>query len=54
MRLPGSIITFYIKGGKKETNKMLKAFKIILLAESLGGVESLIESPPLMTHYGLS
>jgi cystathionine gamma-lyase len=28
--------------------------KVITLAESLGGVESLIQSPPLMTHYGLS
>ena len=28
--------------------------RIITLAESLGGVETLIQSPPLMTHYGLT
>jgi len=33
---------------------MLTSLKIITLAESLGGVESLIQSPPLMTHYGLT
>ena len=54
MRLPGAIVTFYIKGGCKETEKMLTSMEIITLAESLGGVESLIQSPPLMTHYGLS
>jgi len=44
------MLGFYIKGDIKDTNKFLSALKMITLAESLGGVESLIESPALMTH----
>jgi len=41
---------FYIKGDIKKANKFLSSLKVITLAESLGGVESLIENPALMTH----
>jgi cystathionine gamma-lyase len=41
----GGMITFYIKGGLQESRKFLEALKVISLAESLGGVESLIEHP---------
>jgi cystathionine beta-lyase/cystathionine gamma-synthase len=44
------MLGFYIKGDIKKTNKFLSSLRIITLAESLGGVESLIESPALMTH----
>ena len=44
------MLGFYIKGDLKKTNKFLSSLKMITLAESLGGVESLIESPALMTH----
>lgn len=44
------MISFYIKGDINKTNKFLSSVKVITLAESLGGVESLIESPALMTH----
>ena len=44
------MLGFYIKGDINDTNKFLSALKMITLAESLGGVESLIESPALMTH----
>jgi cystathionine beta-lyase/cystathionine gamma-synthase len=44
------MLGFYIKGDIKKTNKFLSSLHIITLAESLGGVESLIESPALMTH----
>ena len=44
------MLGFYIKGDMKKTNKFLSSLKIITLAESLGGVESLIENPALMTH----
>lgn len=44
------MLGFYIKGDIKKTNKFLSSLKLITLAESLGGVESLIESPALMTH----
>ena len=46
----GGMITIFIKGGIKESRKFLKAVKIFALAESLGGVESLIEHPAIMTH----
>jgi cystathionine gamma-lyase len=44
------MMAFYIKGDIKKTNKFLSSLKIMTLAESLGGVETLIESPALMTH----
>lgn len=46
----GGMITIFIKGGLKESRKFLKAVNIFALAESLGGVESLIEHPAIMTH----
>lgn len=47
---PGAMISFYVKGGLKHSEKFLKAVHLFTLAESLGGVESLIEHPALMTH----
>lgn len=44
------MLSFYIKGNLKQTSKFLSSLHVITLAESLGGVESLIESPALMTH----
>jgi len=46
----GGMITFFIKGGIDESYAFLSDFKILALAESLGGVESLIEHPAIMTH----
>ena len=46
----GGMLSFCLNGGKKETFKLLSQFKIFTLAESLGGVESLIEHPASMTH----
>jgi cysteine-S-conjugate beta-lyase len=46
----GGMITTVLKGGLKDTVKMLERCKIFALAESLGGVESLIEHPSIMTH----
>ena len=44
------MISFYIKGGLKETKKFLLSLKVITLAVSLGAVESLAELPAIMTH----
>lgn len=44
------MVSFYIKGGLEESNTFLESVKIFTLAISLGAVESLIESPALMTH----
>ncbi len=46
----GGMITFFLKGGLKESKKFLEKVKLFALAESLGGVESLIEHPAIMTH----
>lgn len=46
----GGMITFYIKGGLEDSRKFLEKVELFLLAESLGGVESLIEHPAIMTH----
>ncbi len=46
----GGMITFYVKGGMAGARKLLESVKIFALAESLGGVESLIEHPAIMTH----
>lgn len=44
------MISMYIDGGLEEAKKFLQNVSVFTLAESLGGVESLIESPALMTH----
>jgi cystathionine gamma-lyase len=49
----GGMLSFTIKGGLDEARRLLAALKIYTLAESLGGVESLIEHPALMTHASL-
>lgn len=46
----GGMITIYIKGGLDESRAMLEKTKLFACAESLGGVESLIEHPAIMTH----
>lgn len=46
----GGMITFYIKGGMSAARSMLERVKIFSLAESLGGVESLVNHPAIMTH----
>src|SRR5574341_128059 len=50
MRNGGGMISFVIKGGRDAAIKVAEATKIFTLAESLGGVESLIEVPAAMTH----
>lgn len=46
----GGMITFFLKGGLKESKRFLEKVNLFALAESLGGVESLIEHPAIMTH----
>jgi len=47
---PGAMITFFIRGGIEEAGTFLKSLRLFTLAESLGAVESLAESPAVMTH----
>jgi cystathionine gamma-lyase len=46
----GGIISVEVKGGLKKARKVLERCRLFALAESLGGVESLIEHPAIMTH----
>jgi cystathionine gamma-lyase len=46
----GGIISAEVKGGLRKARKMLERCELFALAESLGGVESLIEHPAIMTH----
>jgi cystathionine gamma-lyase len=49
----GGMITFFLKGGLDEARTFLEKVKLFTLAESLGGVESLIEHPAIMTHASI-
>jgi cystathionine gamma-lyase len=49
----GGMITFFIKGGITESRNFLERVKIFSLAESLGGVESLVDHPAIMTHASI-
>jgi cystathionine gamma-lyase len=46
----GGMISIHIKGGLEESRTFLETVELFALAESLGGVESLIEHPAIMTH----
>ncbi len=50
----GGTFSFRLKGGNEALYRLLRGVKVFLLAESLGGVESLIDHPATMTHASLS
>ncbi|MDB4946539.1 MAG: Cystathionine gamma-lyase [Labilithrix sp.] len=50
MKGPGGMISFELAGGLAASTAFLKAVRIFVCAESLGGVESLAEHPAIMTH----
>jgi cystathionine beta-lyase/cystathionine gamma-synthase len=50
MNAPGGMISFVVRGGISAARRLLETVNIFVCAESLGGVESLIEHPALMTH----
>lgn len=50
----GAMIAFDVRGGEKEAFKLLDSLKLIKLAVSLGGTESLAEHPQTMTHADVS
>jgi cystathionine gamma-lyase len=47
------IVTFFVKGGLGEAKHFLERCRIFTIAESLGGVESLVDHPGLMTHASI-
>ena len=50
MRNGGGMISFILKGGREAAVRVAESTELFTLAESLGGVESLIEVPAAMTH----
>jgi cystathionine gamma-lyase len=46
----GGIVSFFIAGGLPAARSFLEACRVFALAESLGGVESLVNHPAIMTH----
>lgn len=53
MRGGGGMVTAVLHGGLEESRRFLERVEIFALAESLGGVESLIEHPAIMTHASI-
>jgi cystathionine gamma-lyase len=49
----GGMLSFRIRGGHAAAERFCQATRIFTLAESLGGVESLVEVPSAMTHMGI-
>jgi cystathionine beta-lyase/cystathionine gamma-synthase len=54
MKNGGGMISFIVKGGREAAIRVVETTKIFTLAESLGGVESLIEVPAAMTHLSVA
>lgn len=50
----GAMMSFDIKGGRPEAERVLNNLQLFLLAESLGGVESLVEYPETMSHASMT
>jgi cystathionine gamma-lyase len=53
MSAGGGMVSAIVKGGEPAALRMLERCQIFTLAESLGGVESLIEHPAIMTHASI-
>jgi cystathionine gamma-synthase len=50
MKAPGGMVSFRLRGGEDAALEVCRRTKVFTLAESLGGVESLVEHPGRMTH----
>lgn len=48
------VVTYFIKGGLEASRRALERFEIFALAESLGGVESMVDHPAIMTHSSVA
>ena len=53
MDAPGGMVTAVLSGGLDSARRFLERVEVFALAESLGGVESLIEHPAIMTHASI-
>ncbi|GAC1538217.1 MAG: hypothetical protein NVS2B9_04690 [Myxococcales bacterium] len=50
----GGVVSFQVRGGLDQGSRLIDACKLATLAPSLGGVETLIEQPSLMSYYELT
>ncbi|MDW8327693.1 MAG: aminotransferase class I/II-fold pyridoxal phosphate-dependent enzyme [Anaerolineales bacterium] len=50
----GGVVSFEIDGSLEDTSRFIDAMELAIIAPSLGGVETLIEQPALMSYYELS
>jgi cystathionine gamma-synthase len=50
----GAMLSFELRGGGAEVGRFVEALRVFRLAESLGGIESLVAHPATMTHAGMS
>ncbi len=51
---PGSLLSFGVKGGIEAGARVLNSVRVMILAVSLGGIETLIQHPASMTHAGMT
>jgi len=51
---PGSLISFDVRGGFEAGARLLDSLRLMILAVSLGGVDTLIQHPASMTHVGMT
>jgi cystathionine gamma-synthase len=49
----GGVVSFHVKGGRAAASRVVDASKMALIAPSLGGVETLIEQPSIMSYFEL-
>ena len=49
----GGIVTIFVKGGGEASKRFCERTELFTLAESLGGVESLVNHPAIMTHASI-
>ena len=54
MRGGGGVVSFVVKGGRAAAGRVVDACRLAAIAPSLGGVETLIEQPALMSYFELS
>jgi cystathionine gamma-synthase len=54
MRGFGGVVSFSVKGGRAAASRLIDACRIAAIAPSLGGVETLIEQPAIMSYFELS
>ena len=54
MRCFGGMLSFEVRGGMESAQRIVENTRLFALAESLGGVESLIEHPGIMTHASVA